>query len=82
MWEQVQQEGGDISWLVEALQNNTAVLVTDGSYDRECAPSVSGAGWKITCRTARKFMEGSFFEVSNSANAYRGELLGLRGFKG
>lgn len=67
----------DLSWLVEAMRNGTAVLVTDGSFDRKRAPLVSGAGWVITCRTARKFLRGSFYETSISASAYRGELLGL-----
>ena len=53
------------------------MLVTDGSFDRKRAPLVSGAGWVITCRTAQKFLRGSFHETSVSASAYRGKLLGM-----
>ena len=77
MWEDVVGDNEDLSWLVEALRNGTAVLVTDGSFDRKRAPLVSGAGWVITCRTAQKFLRGSFYKTSVSASAYRGELLGL-----
>ena len=31
MWESVEDENQDLTWLVEALKNNTALLVTDGS---------------------------------------------------
>ena len=77
MWEEVVGDKDDLSWLVDAMRKGTAVLVTDGSYDRKRAPSVSGAGWVITCRIAQKFLRGSFYETSISASAYRGELLGL-----
>ena len=77
MWEEVVGDKDDLSCLVEAMRNGTAVLVTDGSFDRKRAPLVSGAGWVIACRTARKFLRGSFYETSISASAYRGELLGL-----
>ena len=77
MWEHVEDEGQDLTWLLEALKNGSAVMVTDGSFDRKREPLISGAGWEITCRKARKFLKGSFFEISNSASAYRGEVLGL-----
>ena len=77
MWEHVEDEGQDPTWLLEALKNGSAVMVTDGSFDRKRAPLISGAGWEITCRKSRKFLKGSFFKISNSASAYRGEVLGL-----
>ena len=77
MWEHVIGEDEDMVWLVEAFKNGTAIMVTDGSFDRKRAKNVSGAGWVITCTRSRKFLKGSFFEVSKSASAYRGELLGL-----
>lgn len=76
MWEYV-EGGDDISWLVEALTNNAAILVTDGSFDCMRAPTVSGAGWVITFLKTHRFIKGSFFEVSSSASANRGELLGF-----
>ena len=77
MWEEMSGADHDLSWPVAAFEEGTAVLVADGSYDRRRAPMVSGAGWVITCRTARKFLRGSFFKTSALASAYRGELLGL-----
>jgi hypothetical protein len=41
------------------------------------APAVSGSGWIIVCTTCKRTLRGSFFEVSQSAGSYRGELLGL-----
>jgi len=40
-------------------------------------PTVSGSGWIIVCTTCKRTLWGSFFEVSQSAGSYRGELLGL-----
>ena len=77
MWEYVEGKDQDLWWLTDALASGTAVLVTDGSYDRKRAPTVSGAGWVITCQKAQKFLHGSFYEHSRKASAYRGELLGL-----
>ena len=77
MWEHIEHKGRNITWVVEAIRRDSAVMVTDGSFDRKRAPHVSGAGWEITCHKAKTFLKGSFFEISNSASAYRGELLGL-----
>jgi hypothetical protein len=78
MWEHIDKaEQKDIGWLIEALANDTAILVTDGSYDRKRAPTISGAGWMIVCTKSHKTLRGSFYEISHSASAYRGELLGL-----
>ena len=51
--------------------------MTDGSYDRNRAPNISGAGWVICCLSTKKIFRASFFEVSPDASSYRGELLGL-----
>jgi hypothetical protein len=77
MWEHIEDPYEDTAWMAEALTNGTAVLVTDGSYDRKLAPRVSGAGWTFCCRRTQRIVRGSFYEVSPSASAYRGELLGL-----
>ena len=77
MWNSIEDENQDLTWLVDALRNNTALLVTDGSYDRKKAPHTSGAGWIICCTRAHNMLRGSFYETSPSASAYRGELLGL-----
>ena len=44
MWENVVDEGQDLRWLADALVNGTAVLVTNGSFNKIRAPTVSGAG--------------------------------------
>jgi len=76
MWEHVVEGDIDVGWIWDALANGTFLAVTGGSYDREMAPTVSGSGWIIVC-TRKRTLRGSFFEVSQSAGSYRGELLGL-----
>jgi len=56
---------------------HSLLLVTDGSYDRKHAPTLSGVGWIIFCRHTGKRLVGSFWEKSSSARLYRAELLGL-----
>ncbi len=77
MWEHIVEGDIDVGWIWDALANRTFLAVTDGSYDREMAPMVSGLGWIIVCTTCKCTLRGSFFEVSQSAGSYRGELLGL-----
>lgn len=65
-----------VRWLAFALQQGTAITVTDGSYNRNLAPDVSDARWLIT-RTARhKLLGGWFYEQPNKASSYWVELLG------
>jgi len=49
MWRNVHNERQNLKWVVEAMQEGTAIWVTDGSYNREVAPKVSGAGWLVYC---------------------------------
>ena len=77
MWDGIQDEHQDISWLVEGLRNGTLICVTDGSYDRNIAPDISGAGFLLCCTKARRQLRANFYERSQSASSYRGELLGL-----
>jgi hypothetical protein len=77
MWDGIQDEQQDISWLVEGLKSGTLICVTDGSYDRNFAPDISGAGFVLCCTKARKQLRANFYERSKSASSYRGELLGL-----
>ena len=80
MWDQFHLDdpsSADLTWLVTAIRNNTAVWVTDGSFDRKRAPTVSSAGWIVHCTATGRRLSSSFFERSPSASSYRGELLGL-----
>ena len=78
MWDSVEDPHQDLQWLVDGLKRNgTLLCVTDGSYHKKLAPTVSGAGWLICCTSAHKMLRGNFYEISPSASSYRGELLGL-----
>ena len=77
MWEHIVEGDINADWIRDALANGTFLTVTDGSYDRETAPTVSGSGWMIVCTACQRTLWGSFIEVSWSAGSYRGELLGL-----
>ena len=79
MWENVTQEvkDGDYEWLKEGMVNGTLVWCADGSYKRKKAPDVCGVGWVVECRATGKKLEGSFYEITESATAYRTEQLGL-----
>jgi len=66
-----------MKWVVDAIQNGTAIWVTDGSYNCTLAPHISGAGWLIYCNYCKRKLCGSFFEYSHKAGSYRRELLGL-----
>ena len=76
MWQYVEGDSTDVSWLHEALVDGSAVMVTDGSYNQSLAPDISGAGWIISCTQRRRLLGGWFYERSPKAGSYRGELLG------
>ena len=76
MWEHLEGKHDDMTWINKAMQNNTAMMVTDGSYNK-IAPTISGAGWLLVCTQSLRMIRGSFFEESQNASSYRGELLGL-----
>lgn len=42
MWEGVEDKEQDLTWLVEGLRHGSLIMVTDGSYDKKRAPTVSG----------------------------------------
>jgi hypothetical protein len=76
MWEHLEGKHKDMSWISNAMKNNTAMMVTDGSYNK-IAPTISGAGWLLVCTQSLRMIRGSFYEESQKASSYRGELLGL-----
>ena len=79
MWENVTQEtrAGDYTWIKEGMASGSLVWCADGSYNRKKAPDVSGVGWVVECSVAGKSLSGSFYEISDDANAYRAEQLGM-----
>ena len=68
---------GDLDWLAEAIEDNSLVAVTDGSFIRERYPHLNSAAFVFECSKGRGRLVGSFREYSPDACAYRGELLGL-----
>ena len=77
MWEHIVKGDINVDWIRDALANGTFLAVTDGSYDRATAPTVSGLGLIIVCTACQCTLQGSFIEISRSAGSYRGKLLGL-----
>ena len=77
MWDGIVNEQQDLQWLVDTVKNNTIIGVTDGLYDRNFAPDISGAGWLVSCTSSEKILRANFYKKSKSASSYRGELLGL-----
>ena len=66
-----------MSWIATALYDGSAIMVTDGSYNRSRAPRISRAGWVLVSTNSLRMVYGSFYEISSAASSYRGELLGL-----
>ena len=77
MWSNIVNEGGTLRWVAAALKGGSAMVVADGSYQREIAPSCSGSGWVFHCTRCKLKLYGSFHEFSREASSYRAELLGL-----
>jgi hypothetical protein len=77
MWDNIQEGEIIVTWISTALINGSFIRVTDGSYNREHARTVSGFGWVICCIKSRQLLRGSFFKISPKAGSYRGKLLGL-----
>ena len=77
MWTDIVNEGRDLTWVNEDLQDGSAILVSDGSYNPELAPALCGAGWLIYCPRTKRRLMGYFYETGPASNAYRAESLGL-----
>jgi hypothetical protein len=79
MWRNVvnsADDPSDLEWLKHAMTMNTAIWCSDGSYDPYVAPDISGAGWIIFDTITRQKLYGDFFERSDQAGSYRGEMIG------
>lgn len=77
IWDYIEGKHENMSWIATALYDGSAIMVTDGSYNRVRAPNISGAGWVLVSTKSLKMVYGSFYELSKCASSYRGELLGL-----
>jgi hypothetical protein len=77
MWENIHKGDINVGWIKVAITEGSCLGVTNGSYDRERARTVSGLGWVICCTKTRCLLRGLFFEILPKAGSYRGELLGL-----
>ncbi len=80
MWEGMdaaQTTKRDLTWLVEGMESNTLVWVTDGLYDQKRLADLSGVGWIIFCSKTGLRMTGTFWERSPAASKYWAEMLGL-----
>ena len=80
MWEGIdenQQTKNNLKWLVEGMESNTLIWVTDGSYDRKRAALLCGVSWIIFCSKTGLGLTGTFWERSPAASSYRAEMLGL-----
>lgn len=67
----------DGTWLYHAARQGTLICVSDGSFIRELHPDVCSAAIIIECSNSLKRLSLSIIDISPSANAFRGELLGL-----
>ncbi len=63
--------------MAQAIQDESLVAVTDGSYIKQLYPNICSAAFILESRKGRGRIVGSFKEATAVANAYRGELLGL-----
>jgi len=77
MWEGMDNNKKDMTWVVEGMKNKSLSWVTDGSYDRNKAAEVSGVGWVIFCNQTGRRLTCWCWERSDSADSYRAEMLGL-----
>ena len=58
------------------MRSDTTLWCTDGSHDPISAPEISGAGWIIYDAVTEHKMYGDFFERSDQAISYKGEMIG------
>ena len=76
MWDSMVLVGKD-DWIEKAIANRSCVAVTNGYYMRELYPNVCSTAFIFECTDGTGRLIGSLPETNVSANAYRGEILGL-----
>jgi hypothetical protein len=69
---------GDGSWILDALVAGSLDLdvVHDGSFMKKVTPKVCSMALLMRCRLTGHELTCTWAEMSNSADNYRGELLG------
>jgi hypothetical protein len=76
MWEDMRLTGDD-GWLAIAIQENTLVAVTDGSYMHMLCPINNSCAFILECTQGHGRLMGAFLEQTTSACSYQRGLLGL-----
>ena len=64
-------------WLAKALQQGSAVLVCDGSYQPKLNKNLGATAWTIECSSTKEMAVGVLISTTSTANAYRSELIGI-----
>ena len=77
MWENVTGNIRDVEWVATAMEQGSAVVASDGSFNPKQSTQVCSAGWIVYCRKTKQRIKGNMFEISVNAGSYQGELLGL-----
>ena len=76
LWKDL-EVSGDPGWIIQSIWEATCMAVTDGSYMADIMPDACSAAFILECSQGRGSITGSSVERSESASAYRGELMGL-----
>ena len=77
MWDGIEDKEQNLQWLVSGVEKGTRVCVTDGSYVRNVAPNISGAGFVLCCTKVKRMLRGNFYEKAKTKTSYWGELLSV-----
>jgi hypothetical protein len=74
MWESLNLAGDGEdevgAWLREAIEENTLVAVTDGSYIKELYPDMNSCAFILECSRGRGGTSGAFLEQTMAACSY------------
>ena len=65
MWSGIANEGVDLRWILQAIENGSGFWVTDRSYNEKVVPLVSGAGWVFYCTVQKEKLYGTFCKFSS-----------------
>ncbi len=76
LWEELRWQG-ESSWLPISIWKGDCIVVADGSYMPDLRKGLCSTAFFFECKAGRGRLVGSFAEFLASADAYRGEFLGL-----